>query len=275
MSKSDCNSNGEDLHYSIHGDGEPVVLIHGFAASNNDWVYITPELTNLGYQVIAPDLVGHGNSSKPIDPECYTFHSLYEHFIDWINNFGVERKLTLIGHSLGGSIALNYSFDHPDAINKMVLIDPYYDRKQLNPILGLINHRPDLYHKALAAAPPWLVQTAISLDVRGLLHYEVRTRQQIAEDYKRADPQIAYIPGSIPNISDRIDNVTSPTLVIWGSKDATLHTKSFPTLVDKLPTGFGESIQGAGHQPHLAKPEKFNQLVTDFLKESSSGKGSL
>lgn len=268
MTEENCNSDGENLHYSIQGDGDPVVLIHGFAASNNDWVYITPVLANLGYQVIAPDLVGHGNSSKPIGPECYTFRSLYQHFIDWISEFGEDRKLTLIGHSLGGSIALNYAEDHPHAVDKMVLIDPYYNRKQLNPILGIINRRPGWYHWALEAAPQWLVQTALSLDVRGLLHYEVRTRQQIAADYKRADPQIAYIPGSIPDIGDHIDNVHMPTLVIWGSKDATLHTNSFPTLVDKLPKGYGKSIQGAGHQPHLAKPDIFNPLVTDFLKQS-------
>lgn len=267
MYKSDCNSTEDTIHYSIQGEGDPIVLIHGFAASNNDWIYITPELTNLGFQVIAPDLVGHGDSSKPIDPNCYTFHTLYNHFIEWVREFGEHKKLTLVGHSLGGSIALNYSLDHPEAVDKIVLIDPYYNRHQLNPVLGLINRRPDLYQKALGAAPQWLVRTVLALDVRGLVHYEVRTRQQIAEDYKRADPQIAYIPGSIPDLSHQVERVNSPTLVIWGSKDLTLQVNSFPPLVDKLPKGYGKSIQGAGHQPHLAKPEEFNQLVKDFLIE--------
>lgn len=267
MIDENCKSNGEHLHYTIQGNGEPAILIHGFAASNNDWIYITPELINSGYQVIAPDLVGHGNSSKPIDPECYSFRSLYQYFIDWIRDFGEDRKLTLIGHSLGGSIALNYAIDNPEFVQKMVLIDPYYDRKQLNPILGIINTRPDWYQKALEASPEWLVKTVLSLDVRGLLHYEVRTRQQIAEDYKRADPQIAYIPGSIPDIGNHLDRLEMPTLVIWGSKDATLHTNSFPVLVEKLPNGYGKAVQGAGHQPHLAMPKKFNPLVTEFLEQ--------
>lgn len=268
MIEGNCKSNGDYLHYTVHGDGEPAVLIHGFAASKNDWVYITPELTKLGYQVIAPDLVGHGDSSKPIDPECYTFRSLYQFFIDWIREFGDDRKLTLIGHSLGGSVALNYAFDHPEIVKKMVLIDPYYDQNQLNPVLGIINRRPDWYQKVLEACPQWLVRTAISLDVRGLLHYEVRTMQQIAVDYKRADPQIAHIPGSLPDIAAYLERVEIPTLVVWGTKDATLHTNSFPALVEKLPNGFGRAIPGAGHQPHLAKPEIFNSLVAEFLVQN-------
>ena len=265
MTDTNCFSDGETLHYSIDGDGHPVILIHGFAASNYDWVYLTPELVKTGYQVIAPDLIGHGNSSKPIDPACYTFCALYQNFIDWITAFGVDQELTLIGHSMGGLVALLFASEHADAVQQLVLIDPYYNRKQLNSILQLINRRPEWYQKALQVTPQWLIHTAISLDVYGMSHYESRTRQQIAEDYKRASPQIVYLPGSIPDISEKINQVRSPTLVIWGEKDATLHPSSFPTLVDTLPNGQGISLQGAGHQPHLTKPDQFNPLVLDFL----------
>ena len=261
----DCFSDQNRLHYFIDGDGHPVVLIHGFAASNFDWVYLTPELIKKGYQVVAPDLIGHGNSSKPKDPSCYEFSALYKNFIEWIGEFHVDQELTLIGHSMGGLIALLFASEHADSVNQMVLIDPYYDRKQLNSILRLINRKPEWYHKALQLSPKWLIHTVISLDMYGMIHYESRTRKQIAEDYKRASPEIVYIPGSIPDITEKINQVQSPTLVIWGEKDATLHPNSFPYLVDKLANGQGKSIQGAGHQPHLTKPDLFNLLVLDFL----------
>jgi pimeloyl-ACP methyl ester carboxylesterase len=268
MTDTNCFSDGEKLHYYIDGDGHPVILIHGLAASNYDWVYLTPGLIKMGYQVVAPDLIGHGNSSKPKDPACYTFCALYQNFIEWIDAFDVEQELTLIGHSMGGLIALLYASEHADAIQKMVLIDPYYDRKQLNSILQMINRRPEWYHKALQVIPQWLIHTAISLDVYGMIHYESRTRQQIAKDYKRASPQIVYIPGSIPDISEKINQVQSPTLVIWGANDATLHPSSFPILVDALTNGQGKSLQGVGHQPHLTKPDLFNPLVLDFLGDN-------
>ena len=242
------------------------MLIHGLAASNQDWKYLTPELIDTGYQVIAPDLTGHGNSNKPLDPACYTFSILYQHFVDCMETISRQQDLTLVGHSMGGLIALNYAIQYSDSIRKLILIDPYFDQNQLNSMLRFVNRKPDIYHQALRLAPQWLIHTLISLDVRGLIHYEDRTRQQIAADYKRASPEIVYIPGTIPDISNNISHIKSPTLVIWGSKDATLDPKSFPSIVSSIPNGQGKAIQGAGHQPHLARPEIFNRLVLDFLE---------
>ncbi len=265
MVENNCFGDNGKLYYHVQGSGHPVVLIHGFAASNYDWVYLTPQLAEAGYQVIAPDLIGHGNSSKPKDPTCYTFSILYQYFVDWMETFGEQQNLTLIGHSMGGLIALNYAIQHPDSAQRLVLVDPYFNQKQLNSILQLINLKPDWYQKALKMSPRWLIHTLISLDVRGLIHYDDRTRQQIAEDYKRASPQIVYIPGSIPDISKELLQVKSPTLVIWGTNDATLNPNSFPAIVNSLPNGHGKAIKGVGHQPHLAQPEEFNRLVLEFL----------
>ena len=254
-----------DLHYSVLGEGQPAVLIHGIAASNYDWVYLTPVLTELGYQVFAPDLIGHGNSLKPEDPELYTFNLLYKHFTEWMEETCQYGQLTLIGHSLGGLIALTYAINHPKSVNKIVLIDPYYDQEQLNSALRWINFKPEWYQKVLHITPRWLIHAIVNLDVKGLIHFDGDTRQQIADDYKRASPLIVHVPGSIPDISDRIESVVAPTLVIWGTNDGTLKPNSFPDLVSALPNGYGKPIQGAGHQPHLSKPEKFNNLVTEFL----------
>jgi len=266
VTDNNCNNSSETLYCSVQGVGHPVVLIHGLAASNYDWKYLTPELIDIGYQVIAPDLTGHGNSNKPQDPGCYTFSVLYQHFVDCIETIGGNGALTLVGHSMGGLIALNYAIHNPESIGKLILIDPYFDQNQLNSILRIVNRKPDFYHKALRAAPRWLIHTLISMDVRGLLHYEDRTRKQIAEDYKRASPEIVFIPGTIPDISDNLTRIKSPTLVIWGTKDATLDPKSFPSIVSSIPNGQGEAIPGAGHQPHLTQPIIFNRLVLEFLE---------
>lgn len=265
MIEKNCFDVGVELHYSVQGDGHPVVLIHGIAASNYDWVYLTPELIKCGYQVIAPDLIGHGNSNKPRDLGCYTFSFLYQHFVQWIASLDIDQEIALVGHSMGGLIALNYAIQYPNAVHRLVLIDPYYDQQQLNSVFRYINQKPGWYQKALQITPQWLIHTLISLDVKGLIHYEDRTRQQIAEDYKRASPDIVYIPGSIPDISENIMHVQLPTLVIWGTSDKTLNPKSFPTMVHSLTHGQGKAIQGAGHQPHLARPKEFNRSVIDFL----------
>jgi pimeloyl-ACP methyl ester carboxylesterase len=269
VTDKNCNETGGILYCSVQGVGQPVVLIHGLAASNYDWKYLTPELIDTGYKVIAPDLTGHGNSDEPQDPGCYTFSVLYQHFVDCMDTYGGESEITLVGHSMGGLIALNYAIQNPESIGKLILIDPYFDQNQLNSILRYLNRKPDWYHKALRYTPRWLIHTLISLDVRGLLHYEDRTRKQIAEDYKRASPEIVFIPGTIPDISKDIMDIKSPTLVIWGTNDATLDPNSFPAIVESLPNGHGKAIRGTGHQPHLAQPAEFNRLVLEFLGVNS------
>ncbi len=264
-------SNGKvGLHYTRQGEGTPVVLVHGFAASNFDWSYLAPELLENGYQVLAPDLIGHGNSIHSIPKSGYTFRVLYEHFIDWINTQECKQRVTLIGHSLGGSITLNYVIQNPSLVRNVILINPYYDKNQLNPFLRYISGNPEPYRKALQIAPPWLIQLIVSLDIRGLVHYEDSTRKQKAKDVTRAAPEIVYIPGSIPYLSSQLSDIQSPTCVIWGTNDSTLKPKSFPELVNAIPSASGKPIPGAGHQPHLSRSDQLNRIVLDFLGQQSS-----
>src|SRR3972149_9427070 len=113
------------LHYVVHGDGPPVVLLHGIAASLYDWKYLLPQLTQAGFQGYAPDLWGHGQSTKPDTPEVYDFNAIYTHMLSWIDDLNFNQPLFLIGHSLGGLLSLKYVFNRPENVQGMVLINPF------------------------------------------------------------------------------------------------------------------------------------------------------
>ncbi|MFN2264847.1 MAG: alpha/beta fold hydrolase [Anaerolineales bacterium] len=255
---------GEIPHFS-GGKETPAILVHGFGASHFDWVYLSPELEKRGYQVFAPDLVGHGSSNSKAPSSGYTFKMLYEQFAHSINSLQFDRKINLIGHSLGGLICLYFALKNPAEVNKLVLINPYYDKSQLNPFLKYISSNPAPYKKALEIAPPWLIHLGISLDIRGQFLYEDHTRKQKAEDISRADPEIVFIIDSIPNIENHLSQIQSPACIVWGTKDLTLNPDSFPSLVEALPHATGKPIQGAGHQPHLSDVEQVNQIIMDFI----------
>ena len=258
------------LHYTVSGEGPPVILIHGFAASNCDWVYLEPELDKRGYQVFAPDLIGHGNSQLPNPRVGFTFDDIYRYFSDWEKNLVIDSGITLIGHSLGGSIALNFAISNPSRVRNLILINPYYTKNQLNRFLRYISRNPEPYRKALQITPGWLIHKLISLDIRGYIHYEDRTRNQKAEDVSRAAPDIVYIPRSIPEVSNHLKELDIPCCVIWGTKDTTLNPKSFPDLVNTLPNAISEPIKGAGHQPHLSRTEELNKIIVKYLAGQTS-----
>lgn len=253
------------LHYKVSGEGPPVILIHGFAASNIDWIYLEPELVKRGYQVYAPDLIGHGNSQLPNPRIGLTFDDIYQHFSDWEEYLAIDSGVTLIGHSLGGLIALYYAITNPHSVKNLILINPYYTKKQLNRFLRYISRNPEPYRKALQITPAWLIHKLISLDLRGYIHYEDRTRKQKAVDVSRAAPDIVYIPRSIPEVSNHLKEVKISCCVIWGTKDTTLNPKSFPELVNSLPEATSNPINGAGHQPHLSRWEELNLIIAEYL----------
>jgi pimeloyl-ACP methyl ester carboxylesterase len=258
------------VHYTKRGAGPPVILVHGFAASNYDWAYLEPELVKNGYQVYAPDLIGHGNSIGLTPKTGFTFNDIYKNFSNWNKSQEYCQEITLIGHSLGGLVSLYYAIQNPNSVRDLILINPFYSKKQLNRFLRYVSGNPEPYRKALQVAPTWLIHTIISLDLRGYVHYEDRTRIQKSEDITRAAPEIVYIPGSIPQVSDRLTEVQSPTCVIWGTKDFTLNPKSFPELVNRLPNATSVPINGTGHQPHLSQSEQLNRIVIDFLADQYS-----
>jgi pimeloyl-ACP methyl ester carboxylesterase len=265
MNSEETYNHSDDLYYTRHGKGLPIVLVHGFAASNYDWIYLKPELVENGFQVYAPDLIGHGNNTPPTEETAYTFDLIYEHFSEWITSQEFDPETTLIGHSMGGLVTLNYAIQNPDQVNKLILINPYYTKDQLNRLLKYISGYPAPYRKALQITPSWLIQTILSLDIRGYIHYEDRARIQKAKDVSRAAPEIVFIPGTIPQVSNRLTEIEIPTLVIWGTKDKTLNPNYFPELAEKLPSGRSAPINGAGHQPHLSDSNLLNRIVLDFL----------
>ena len=103
-------------YYTSRGKGSPVILIHGIAASSNDWVHLVPALTDAGYQTYALDLLGHGDSTKPVEPDHYHFHNIYSQLTKWINSLDLSQPPILIGHSLGGFLSLYYANDHPEIV---------------------------------------------------------------------------------------------------------------------------------------------------------------
>jgi pimeloyl-ACP methyl ester carboxylesterase len=254
-----------ELNYVVEGEGQPVVLVHGLAASLYDWQFLMPVLVNHGYRAYALDLLGHGNSPKPDQIEAYHFDSLSWHFSHWLNTLGLEQPAVLVGHSLGGFLSLHHAANHPDSISGLILIDPFYDSRQLSPLLRAVNRRPKLVGKAIRIIPPWMVNKVMHWDLKPMNEYSQLVRQQMAEDYKRVSPHFIQITHSLPDLNSELEKIEHSTLVLWGDNDITLKPKSFPNLVERLPGAEGHVITECGHQPHLAKPDTLNQIVLKFL----------
>jgi hypothetical protein len=112
--------NGIQLHYVIGGQGDPVVLLHGWPQTWYEWHKVMPALAK-NYTVIAPDLRGLGDSSKPVDG--YDGNTTAEDIYQLLTQLGVNEKIYLVGHDVGAQTAYSYAAVHPINVSKLVIMD--------------------------------------------------------------------------------------------------------------------------------------------------------
>ena len=251
------------------GAGAPVVCIHGLAASLHDWKDLMPALAASGYEAHALDLLGHGESLKPDRMEDYSAEACYAHMAAWIESLRLERPVIMVGHSLGGYLALEHALRCPESVRALVLVDPFYTLDQLPGFLRARYRRPFITAEMIELAPLWLVRLAIDLtglSIRNGFVEPEAARAQSARDYKRAAPGVFNLPHTIRDQTGDLPKVSVPALVLWGSKDGTLAPWSFPTMVQALPNARAATI-AAGHVPHRTNADEFNRLVLEFLKD--------
>jgi len=267
---SDFSLSDQTVNFIQQGEGAPVVLIHGVAASIFDWVDLSPDLVSAGYAVYALDLLGHGKSIKPKDLKEYTVDRVFEHFDAWLRSLSLDSPLVLVGHSLGGYLALEYALRFPDKVRALVLVDPFYSLDQLSPLLRLHYKRPLINLGLISYAPEWLIRLSIELTglfIRnGYIAPQTKAaRAQTAQDYKRASPGIYNILSTTRDLMPDLSKVTAPTLVVWGAHDQSLAPCSFEKLAAALPNA-RTAVIDAGHVPHQSHPAELNRHVLAFLE---------
>jgi pimeloyl-ACP methyl ester carboxylesterase len=258
-------------NYVQQGNGTPVILIHGMAASLHDWDELIPELTKNGYASYALDILGHGESPKP-KSRAYHIDWVFEHFLHWMKSLQLTEPAIVIGHSLGGYIALEYARHVSAWTRGLILVDPFYSLSQLPLLLRRTYRHPALSGLVVGQLPEWIFRLVVDVTSIGMGHstgaihsLPEHVRAQTALDYTRTAAGVYGIPNTINNLIENVSSISQPSLVVWGSRDQTLAPSSFPALVNKMPRAEGKSIR-AGHVPHQSNAEEFNEMVLGFLK---------
>jgi len=259
-------------NYVQQGSGPPVILIHGLAASLHDWDDLIPELAQHGYAAYAPDLLGHGDSPR-LESRAYQMDWVFDHFFHWMRSLGLTEPAILIGHSLGGHVALEYARRVSAWTRGLILVNPFYSPSQLPALLRKTYSRPGLSELLIGKVPEkWfrfvvdVSSTAIGHSVGALRALPERVREQTLLDYRRTSPGVYHIPSIISDMTASLHEINTPALVVWGDRDKTLSPSSFPRLVSALPKARKEVLP-AGHVPHQSHVEDFNQIVLKFLKD--------
>jgi len=266
---------GHDVAYRQAGSGPLLLMIHGIAGSSGTWVPVMPLLAER-YTVIAPDLLGHGESAKPRGD--YSLGAYASGIRDLLGVLGHERA-TVVGHSLGGGIAMQFAYQFPQMAERLVLVCSGGLGKEVSPLLRALSLPGSEYVLPAVLAPQLhgLVARAGGVLGRfGLLADPFLT--EIWEAWSRLTDvraQRAFIhtiravidvAGQRVSARDRLYLAHEiPTMIVWGDRDAVIPVSHAHIAHELIPGSRLEIIEGAGHFLPIERPELLDRLLRDFL----------
>lgn len=266
---------GNTIFYVMKGQGEPILLIHGFGAGIWVWEKQINYLSR-SYQVCALDLLGHGYSDRPkIAYRPKTYISFCKRFMDEI---GMERA-TLIGNSMGGGIAWATAIFYPEKVRRLILIDSVppnvLDRVENDSFktLAAIRKIPLLPYLIIAGRNRNSIRQVLReciLDLN-LLTPEVVERQWEITRMKGTAwvlySTVRHAEEAKP-MKQYLSSIKHPTLFIWGERDQIFPPSVGEELSQSIPHSIFKVIKGCGHIPMWERPEEVNPLLLQFLRES-------
>ena len=266
---------GMQVHYRVEGKGRPIVLIHGTGASLHTWDDWTLKLKE-NYQVIRMDLPAFGltgpNKSGDYSIKQYT---------QFLEEFVVKMKLDsmfLAGNSLGGNIAWNYASKNPEKVQKLILVDAS----------GLPTNKPQPWIFKMAKTPV-LSKLFLYITPRSII--EDNLKQVYEDDTKISDALItrfhdmALREGNRKAFVDRakidfttseaskkeqLQNIQTPTLLIWGAKDTWIPLENGKRMDTLLPNSKLVVLQNSGHVPMEENPKESFKVLNDFLHQKNN-----
>jgi pimeloyl-ACP methyl ester carboxylesterase len=266
---------GHELAYLDSGEGPAVLVIHGLLGSHRNWVHLVESLQRR-HRVVAPDLFGHGASAKPRGDYSLGAHAAT--LRDLLDQLGIDR-VTLVGHSLGGGIAMQFSYLFPERVQRLVLVSSGGLGREVSPLL----------RSATLPGAEWVLPLLASRWVRGraeavgrvLAGVGVRPGPDLAEAWRGfaslgdADSRRAFLATTRSVIDPGGQTVTAhdhlppavplPTLLVWGTRDRMIPAWHATAAQQAIAGSRVELFEGAGHYPHLDQPERFAQVLTDFM----------
>jgi pimeloyl-ACP methyl ester carboxylesterase len=274
LTRHEMTLHGHRVGYRRGGSGPALLLLHGITNSSQTWEGVAPWLTER-FTLIAPDLLGHGESATPRGDYSLGAHASGAR--DVLTALGIERA-TVVGHSLGGGIAMQFAYQFPERCERLVLVSSGGLGREVHFVLRAASlPGADFVLPLLTSAGLLGVGRGVGgvlrriglppsedLDVlgRGFASLDSAGSRQAFLHTVRA---VIEPGGQRVSAQDRLALAARlPTLIVWGERDSIIPVTHGEATHAAMPGSRLEVFAGAGHMPHDADPERFGALLTEF-----------
>jgi pimeloyl-ACP methyl ester carboxylesterase len=266
---------GHPVTYHRMGEGPAVLLIHGITSSSRTWREVMPGLA-ADHTVIAPDLLGHGRSAKPRGD--YSLGGYASGLRDLLVALEIPRA-TVVGHSLGGGVAMQFAYQFPERLERLVLVDSGGLGSEVNLVLRaatlpgaeyvlpLLASRPLRGASAAVGGVLGRVGLRASADVKGMAEgFESLGDGEARRAFVHTARSVIDPAGQRVDATDRLylaEHV--PSLIVWGDRDRMIPVRHGEEAHALMPNSRFEVFEDAGHFPFNDDPTRFVALLRDFM----------
>ncbi|CAL8095254.1 unnamed protein product [Prunus armeniaca] len=251
----------------VQSNASPVVLLHGFDSSCLEWRYTYPLLEEAGLETWAVDILGWGFSDLERLPSC-NVASKRDHFFQLWKSY-IKKPMILVGPSLGAAVAIDFAVSHPEAVERLVLIDASVYTEGTGDLASM--------PKMLAYAGVYLLK---SLPLRFYVNFLCFSGISLSTslDWTNVgrlhclfpwweDATVDFMMSGGYNVSAQIEQVKQKTLIIWGEDDQIISSKLGVRLHCELPNAVIRQIPDCGHLPHVEKPSSVAKIIVELVQQ--------
>lgn len=248
------NIQGINLNYIVEGEGEPIVVLHGWGA-NMDTVRPIINVLNESHRVYALDLPGFGDSEEP--KEAIDSFQYAEMVREFMSKMGIE-KASFIGHSFGGKLSIILSSKYPELVKKIVLVDS----------AGLIPKRgPKYYIKVYSFKALRTIYKSLFFWMKDEKRMEKFYKKFGSDDYRDSTGVMRQILVKVvnENLQPLLKDIKAPTLLIWGDKDDATPLYMAKIMEREIENSGLVVFEGAGHYSYLDDYGRFVAVIKSFF----------
>jgi pimeloyl-ACP methyl ester carboxylesterase len=269
---------GHRRAYVKVGSGPALLLLHGLGCSHRTWLPVLDSLARR-YTVIAPDLLGHGESDKP--RADYSIGAFANGMRDLLTVLDIDR-VTVVGHSFGGGVAMQFAYQFPERTERLVLVGSGGLGPEVSPAIRAITTTG--FHQVMGALTLPGVRHLGTTGLRALALTglsEFRDFDEVADIYDSfRDPAtraavrhvvraVVDWQGQVVTMADRAYLTEAmPMCVVWGEEDRVIPVSHAARAAELAPGAQIEVIPNAGHFPHKDHPERFVKILNDFVRST-------
>jgi pimeloyl-ACP methyl ester carboxylesterase len=268
---------GHDVGYRMAGTGDAVLLIHGMAGSSRTWSEVLPALARR-FTVLAPDLLGHGESAKPRGD--YSLGAFASGLRDLLGVLGLER-VTVVGQSLGGGVAMQLAYQHPELCERLMLVGSGGLGREVSWLLRVLTLPgsewlmpvlfPGFAREKGEAVGRWLHARGLRAPHLAEMWraYASLTEPESRRAFVRTLRAVVDAGGQVVSARDRLYLAAAmPTLILWGDADPIIPIDHAHEAHAAMPGSRLVVFPGCGHFPHVEEPLRFVETLTAFIDDT-------